>query len=359
MRIGFLLYGELETITGGFLYDRMLVDYLRKQGDDVEVFSLPWVPWAPALLFNASFSLLRRLRRLSPDLILEDELAHPSLFMLNRRIHRNGFGPLVAVVHHLRSLETGPTRRKRMVRGIEERFLDSVDGFIFNSRATLHSVLPRKKRTPAWVVAPPGGDRFGITITEEEVAMRPRRSGPLALLFVGSLIPRKGLRTLIAALALLDSGNWHLTVVGNRDRDARYGTALQKQIAAGRLDGRITFTGEIGDADLVSLFRTSQVLAVPSFLEGFGIVYLEAMGFGLPAIASSAGGASEIVIHGRNGFLVAPGDVGALASSIGELIQNRERLLEMSLAARRTFLGHPTWADGGRMIYDFLHHFET
>jgi glycosyltransferase involved in cell wall biosynthesis len=76
-------------------------------------------------------------------------------------------------------------------------------------------------------------------------------------------------------------------------------------------------------------------------------------------LASSAGGASEIVIQGRNGFLVAPGDVAALAASIEELIRNRERLLEMSLAARRTFLEHPTWADGGRMIYDFLHHFGT
>lgn len=346
-------------MTGGFLYDRMLVDYLRDQGDDVEVLSIPWVPWVPALFFNASFSLLRRLRRLSPDLILEDELAHPSLFMLNRRIHRTGLGPLVAIVHHLRSLETGPARRMRRVRAIEEKFLDSVDGFIFNSRATLNTVIPREKRTPAWVVAPPGGDRFGITITEEEVTLRTRRPGPLALLFVGSLIPRKGLQILIAALTALDSGNWHLTVVGNRDRDARYGAALRKQIAAAGLDGRITFTGEIGDADLVSLFQASQVLAVPSFLEGFGIVYLEAMAFGLPALASSAGGASEIVIQGRNGFLVAPGDVAALAASIEELIRNRERLLEMSLAARRTFLEHPTWADGGRMIYDFLHHFGT
>ena len=346
-------------MTGGFLYDRMLVDYLRKQGDEVEVLSLPWLPWVPALLFNASPTLVRRLRRLSLDLILEDELAHPSLFMLNRRIRRSGLGPLVAIVHHLRSLEGGPAGRKRIPRGIEENYLDSVDGFIFNSRATLNSVLPRKKHTPTWVVAPPGGDRFGITSTEEEVALRTRRPGPLALLFVGSLIPRKGLQTLIAALASLASDNWHLTVVGNRERDARYEAALKKQVAAGGLEGRISFTGEIGDADLVSFFRTSQVLTVPSFLEGFGIVYLEAMGFGLPALASSAGGAPEIVFHGRNGFLVAPGDVAALAASIQELIRDRERLLEMSLAARRTFLEHPTWKDGGRMIHGFLHHFRA
>ena len=125
-------------------------------------------------------------------------------------------------------------------------------------------------------------------------------------------------------------------MVGNQDRDARYGAALRKQIAAGGLDGRITFTGEIDDADLVSLFQASQVLAVPSLLEGFGIVYLEAMAFGLPAVASPVGGALEIVIHGKR-FYGAPRRRTPLAHHIHELARNRGRLLEMSLAARRTF----------------------
>ena len=59
-----------------------------------------------------------------------------------------------------------------------------------------------------------------------------------------------------------------------------------------------------------------QVLAVPSLYEAFGIAYLEAMGFGLPVIASSAGGAHELITQGEHGFLVAPGDAATLAQHI-------------------------------------------
>ena len=69
----------------------------------MEVISIPWRPYARGLLDNLSPALFRRLRRAAFDLLLEDELAHPSLFHLNRRLRRRVSYPLVAIVHHLRS----------------------------------------------------------------------------------------------------------------------------------------------------------------------------------------------------------------------------------------------------------------
>ena len=172
---------------------------------------------------------------------------------------------------------------------------------------------------------------------------------------MGALIPRKGLHTLISALATLDPGIWHLTVVGDQNRDVRYMKALRRQITASGIVDRVSLLGEISDPHLAALYERSQVLVVPSFLEGFGIGYLEGMGFGLPAIASQRGGAGEIVAHGENGFLVSPGDVRTLASYVLELARDRDRLLKMSRAAQETFLAHPTWTDTGRAIHDFLH----
>ena len=100
---------------------------------------------------------------------------------------------------------------------------------------------PTGKTDPSRRSPPPAAIGSGSTITEEEVTENPT-AGAAGAAFCGLLlIPRKGLQILIAALTALDSGNWHLTVVGNRDRDARYGAALRKQIAAAGLDGRITF----------------------------------------------------------------------------------------------------------------------
>jgi glycosyltransferase involved in cell wall biosynthesis len=99
---------------------------------------------------------------------------------------------------------------------------------------------------------------------------------------------------------------------------------------------------------------SSHVLCVASSYEGFGIVYLEGMGAGLPAIASSAGAAGEIVTHGRDGFLVPPGNASALAYHIHTLNVDRERLVRMSLAAQQRHLAHPTWAESGERARQFL-----
>ena len=109
--------------------------------------------------------------------------------------------------------------------------------------------------------------------------------------------------------------------------------------------GSVRFLGRISDAQLADQYRSHHLLAVPSY-EGFGIVYLEAMRFGLPVIASIVGAAREIVTHGENGFLVPPREAAALTCHVYSLARNRELLLAMSYAARRRYLQHPTWQQG-------------
>jgi glycosyltransferase involved in cell wall biosynthesis len=113
----------------------------------------------------------------------------------------------------------------------------------------------------------------------------------------------------------------------------------------------------VSDADLEKLMRESHLLVVPSSYEGFGIVYLEGMAFGLPSIASDAGGAKEVITDNVNGFLVPPGDPLRLRDHIVNLVRDRERLLAMSIAALDRFSTHPTWTDTGRAIHRFLHDF--
>lgn len=355
MRIGLIIYGDLETITGGFLYDRMLVRHLREQGDAVEIIPLPWVQYGRALLDNLSVSVGQRLKCLSLDLLVEDELVHPSLFILNQRIKPILGCPIITVVHHLRACEEHPALLRKLYGAIEKEFLSSVDGFIFNSRSTYQAVTERINIDKPWVIACPGGDRFGIELSDDEVVARALRLGPLDILFVGTLTPRKGLHRLLGALESMEADTWRLTVVGNLEADRRYVKDLRRKIAASGLSNYISLKGEISDHELIDLMCRSHVLVVPSFFEGFGIVYLEGMCFGLPAVASGNGGAEEIVEHGVNGHLVAPGDELSLSRHLKEFAKDRRRLAKMGLAARKTFRSHPTWANTGRTIHDFLH----
>ncbi|MBL7943358.1 MAG: hypothetical protein JNM00_11355, partial [Flavobacteriales bacterium] len=100
MKIGLVIYGSLDTLSGGYMYDRMLVDYLRSQGDTVEIISLPWRNYAAHLTDNFTFKLPSDL-----DILIQDELNHPSLIRSNR--YPNPY-PIISLVHHLRCSELRP-----------------------------------------------------------------------------------------------------------------------------------------------------------------------------------------------------------------------------------------------------------
>ena len=354
MRLGILIFGSLETLTGGYLYDRKLVEYLRCRGHEVEVIAKPYHSYPRHLLDNFSPSLVGQLRRLPLAILLQDELDHPALFLLNRRLRAKVSFPIISIVHHLRSNERRSTWQNRFYRYIEHNYLMTLDGFVFNSQTTRRAVESIIGTERPSVVAYPGGDRLPINITEREIAARAKHPGPLRVVFVGNVIRRKELHALLAALAQLPRGTCTLAVIGSLFVDKRYVSAIRHQVAESGLADRVVFLGSIPDTELAVQLRESHVLAVPSSYEGFGIVYLEGMAAGLPAIASTAGATAEIVTHGTNGFLIQAGDTASLVHCLRDLSQDRDRLLSMSLNARRCFESSPTWQMTAERILMFL-----
>jgi glycosyltransferase involved in cell wall biosynthesis len=237
---------------------------------------------------------------------------------------------------------------------VEQQYLASVDAFVFNSKATRCSVEELLGGPGPGVIAHPGGDRLGPALDEREIAARVRRGGPLRLVFVGNLIPRKGLHGLLAALAAVKEESWELSVVGSLRIDLDYVARIRGSIAAFGLKDRVRLLGSLQDPEMASLLKRSDVIAMPLSYEGFGIVYLEGMGFGLPALACRSGGAGEIVTHGENGYLLEPGDIGGLAILLRRLIKDRDELLRLSLAALRRFATFPTWEQTAAKIRAFL-----
>lgn len=351
MDIGLVCYGDLDTTTGGFRYDRKLVEGLRERGDRVRVIELPWRDYPRGLLDGLSGRLLDRLDR-PVDVLLEDELAHPSLVGLNRRLRARRDVPIVAIVHHLRSDEEHPRPAKRLYRAVERRYLAGVDGAICNSRPTRAAV--ENLATTETMVAPPAGDRFDPAVSPDEIDARARQSGPLRVVFLGSLVPRKGLDTLIEGLSRLPDERWRLRVVGSPDADPAYAVAVRRQVTSLGLDGQVTFAGELADGALADVLAGSHVLAMPSTHEGFGIAYLEGMSFGLPALATTAGGACAVVAHGDDGFLLRPSDPAAVARAVRSLADDRERLARMGIAAHERYEAWPTWPETTDRVRTFL-----
>jgi len=344
MKIGLVIYGSLDTLSGGYLYDRKLVDYLCSQGDTVEIISLPWRNYTVHLTDNFHFKLPPNL-----DILIQDELNHPSLIAANAGKHAY---PIISLAHHLRCSELRPKWQNAFYRVVEKKYLQSVDGFIFNSKTTksvVHGLMVNGKPS---IVAYPPTDRFGDPISEDEIIERVR-SNELRILFLGNIIKRKGLHTLLEALRL-QTLDFRLDVVGSLTSEPKYAQTMQEKVKVLGLTSKVLFHGTLDNEPLIEKLKQAHVLVVPSSYEGFGIVYLEGMCYGLPAIGTTAGAAGEIISDGLDGFLIGPGDVGLLASRLKFLKERRDILIQMSLAARSRYLRQPNWEQTAGQIREFL-----
>jgi glycosyltransferase involved in cell wall biosynthesis len=246
----------------------------------------------------------------------------------------------VSLIHHLRASE--PRRLSSLYRAVERRYLDTVDAAVCNSATTKSVVTDLGVDPERTVVAPPAGDRFDPEITRRDIDER-AHSDPLRVVFVGNITPRKGLDTLVEGVARADA-DIDLTVVGNPTDEGHVGTVRASVRERGLAD-HVRFTGRLPDDDLGAELGDSHVLAVPSRYEGFGIAYLEGMSYGLPALASRAGGAGDLVTDGETGALVDPDDPAAVARELDRFAADRDRLAAMGRAARARYEAHPDWTE--------------
>jgi glycosyltransferase involved in cell wall biosynthesis len=349
MKLAIIIYGSLDTLSGGYFYDRKLVEYLRAQRDSVDIISLPWRNYAAHLADNFSFRLPH-----GYDIIIEDELNHPSLLAANAATHPC---PVVSLVHHLRCSEERPAWQNSLYRIVEKKYLQGVDGFIFNSQTTQGAAQSVAQNRKPSIVAYPPTDRFGAPLAEAKIESRASESGPLRILFLGNLIHRKGLHTLLDALTSVSQdtiSRYEVDIVGSLEMDLAYSQSMQEFVAVNGLSSLVRFHGPLDHEPLREQFARAHVLCVPSSYEGFGIVYLEGMGFGLPAIGTTEGAAGEIIRDGETGFLVPPRSADRLAARLASLAADRSLLTRLSLNARRRYLEQPSWMETASNIRNFL-----
>lgn len=356
MRIGLVIYGRLDTLSGGYLYDARLVEYLEGHGDDVMVFSIPPGSYWQSRRHQPGNRIIPAVDAARLDVLIEDELVHPAVFGLNDHLRRTGKFPIVSLVHLLTSFDAHPLYSAWLYRHIERKHLKSMDGLILNSRTSFKQAQSLVgDELPPHVVAVPAGDNFpGVKIEPQKIPDRMTAPGPLKILFVGNVIQRKALHVLIRALRRLLRDDYQVTVAGRTDMEPQYVQQVKSLVARIGRQNQVTFMGPVRGDTLAELYQTHHVMALPSSLEGYGIVYVEAQQFGLPVIGTTAGAAKEIITHGENGYLIPPGAHQVLAGWLKRLHNDRNLLLTLSRYARQAYRQHPTWHHTGENIRAFL-----
>ncbi len=136
---------------------------------------------------------------------------------------------------------------------------------------------------------------------------------PAEIVSVGRLAEPKDFSTLVAAFALLPAGCARLRLLGDGPQRGR----IEAQIDDLGLTDSVELAGEV--ADVGPYLEQADVFVLSSSSEGMPISVLEAMAAGLPVVASAVGGLAEVVVEGETGYLVPPGDAGALAARLAEL----------------------------------------
>ena len=335
--------GDLDTPTGGFAYDKRMIAELRVLGWRGEYLNLgEGFPHPSALARAAAVAHLNEVPKGRPIVI--DGLALGVLPEAAQTLSITH--PLIAMVHHPLALETGTTpEQARALRASERAALAPMRAVVVNSAMTARTLIadyavPEERIT----IAPPGTDRPAVMRRNTAAA-----GAPVALLAVGSVVPRKGYDVLAEALATLIDLPWRLTIVGDGSRDPACAARLREDIARYRLTPRVTLAGAVATDELAALYAAADLFVLPSRYEGFGMAYAEAMAHGLPVIGTT-GGAIPDTVPADAGVLVPPGDAPALAAALRLLLESPAERDRLAAGARAAAAGLPTWRGSAELF---------
>jgi glycosyltransferase involved in cell wall biosynthesis len=169
----------------------------------------------------------------------------------------------------------------------------------------------------------------GVDLQRFSPRPRPRPDGPVRLITVANLVENKGVQHLLRALVLLRSPKIHLRIVG----DGPELQALKALAVALGIHPQTEFLGLRNDVN--ELLATSDIYIQPTLAEAFGLAVAEAMACGCAVVASRVGGINELIEHGKNGLLVAPGDEAGLAAAIDQLLHDPALRHQLGASARQ------------------------
>ena len=156
------------------------------------------------------------------------------------------------------------------------------------------------------------------------------------IIFVGSMVQRKGLADLLQAMRILNSDKIKLTLIGR--------TFLDNDLLEHFKDVNFSLMSNISHVELLNQLHKSDVFILPSLVEGFAHVILEAMACGIPVIATENTCAPDVLTNNEQGYIIPIKNPLAIAEKIEYLLENREECNHMGLSASKRAENY-TWTN--------------
>jgi hypothetical protein len=337
-RLYFAIPGDIETPTGGYVYDRKLIALLPEHGIDVAHLPLPsGFPFPSAEEIGEAKQLLASVP--ADAVLLIDGLAFGAL---PDQSLTGITAPIAAMLHHPLGLETGLSEQESRELLASERGALKFARHIIVTSATTAATLKELSFAPPppTTVAEPG---------TEPAERSTGGSGVCEILSVGAVVPRKGHDILVEALAKLPHRGWCCTIAGSLDRDQDFVQRLRQQIAELDLSEHVMLTGPLNSEAINAEYAKADIFALPSRYEGYGMAFAGALARGVPIVAARAG-AVPGTVPDETGLLVPPDDAQAFSEALHALIGDAALRRKMSDAAWAHAQTLPRWETTARIV---------
>ncbi|MDQ6674138.1 MAG: glycosyltransferase [Chloroflexota bacterium] len=347
LQAALLTLGDPGRLTGGYLYHRRLAELAPEHHARLEFVSFPERAFPLAILDGPG--VMRSLARRGAEVLVLDSIA--AAFCGPWFAWRAPPIPLVGMLHQPPGgIDHAPLRTMLQAR---------LDRLAYTRTARLlvasNSLAEELRRTgePAGriSVVPPGRD-VATSIGQPPGDLRLGRR--TALLSVGNWVERKGILDLLEAFAVLDDRAATLHMVGDTQAEPAYGVRVRARLGRPDLTGRVIVHGPLSLGEVAALYAAADAFVLPSLKEPYGTVYGEAMAFGLPVVGWRAGNLPYLADDEREGLLVEPGDVRALAAALQRLADDEPLRTRLGAAALQRALSRPTWDEVAGLFFDHL-----
>lgn len=328
----FVVPGNIDSRTGGYIYDRHIVEGLRARDWSVDVQSLDETfpsPTASALAqAEAVFASLTE-----GTVVVVDSLALGAIPELLEQ-HRSRLR-IVALMHLPLAADIGIDEDMAAQFAMaERRALGTASLVIVTGRATLAMIAGYDVPPVRVVVVEPG--------TEPAPLARGSGTSRVELLAVGTLNPGKGYEALLHALAVVRSRDWHLTCAGSLTRHPPTVVRIRAIVAERGLAEHVSLVGELGAEQIEEHYARADVFVLATSRETYGMAVAEALAHGLPVVSTSTG-AIPALVGTEAGLLVSPGDVHGLSTALSRVIGDATLRARLAEGARRVRPTLPRW----------------
>jgi glycosyltransferase involved in cell wall biosynthesis len=320
---------DVRTIFPKSERDKALLNWSRYQGVEVET-NPSLIDAADTHTWNDMSKLRGLIFNANPDVV---NIHYGDNFISLKDIialRSSGSRRIIVTVHGASPWKSGNTKKRLMT--FISGFL--VDKVVTVSKAT-QKVLRQSGIPDSKLTIIPNGLRKPPQMTSIDQS-RDQFHFPQGKLIIGTLsrlVPHKGAADLIKAMSLLNSVHKNLfMVVAGDGTDREYLECLANDL----IPGRYKFLGSIMDVD--QFMSAIDIFVLPSYMEGFGLVFIEAAFHGIPSIGTCVGGIPDAIIADKTGLLVPPGDHYSLSKAIDRLASDELFRKQLGYTARQRAL---------------------